>query len=379
MGSLFGDLPQSSQNKRRKIGYGNRYKASLPAEKGFKLPPKVETIQSAAPAAFNTVSELPTKDVATITRASRLNAIPDLPPKFHNSSDSPAVFYPPSSIPGPSSASTVTSCLSQTFDLPQTSDKPSDQRSSRSSSLSSLSSADSIELDFIAQIDRPGTISKPDHNTSARCPLCSAPVPHSTLEEFNFGQRMNLRAQQKFCQQHKSLDALASFKRLGYPTVEWHELEQVRIPAHVDHLNKVLSRKVPSYYRIKLENAAATDNPRKGIQKYLKQGFADVVKTGYYGLRGTRVFTHAITTLMIDGLRQALRKDKLIRDVEVGGFVNVVLVPELTLRLVMEDMGWLDDATKIEEGLKILQESEGIGRDLWGDADVDEKVVVRDE
>lgn len=280
--------------------------------------------------------------------------------------------------PEPSSASTNNSRLFPTFELPEL---PTEakviRRSTSATSLSSIQSLDLPEEYKSALIASSTTNDKPLTPATPVCPLCSAPVSQALLEEFNLGRRMKIHAQQRFCREHKRLDAIASLNYQGYPSqINWKELETVRIPKHVYHLHKVVARKVPSHYLRKLEEAAdAPPNARKAVQKYLKEGFLNVVKPGYYGPKGQRIMTQEITRSMASVLRQALKRDKIMRMAEVGGYVSAVLVPELTLRLVLEDQGLPED--KLEAGLQILEASTQLGVDLWGlEDEQDEKVVL---
>ena len=264
---------------------------------------------------------------------------------------------------GYGSASTATSNTSLVLDI---FDSPSARMT-----INSTDSLDGVPIAAVAfqlpeeyKLPQKDMEESADPNQDAKCPLCSCPVKLTLLEEFNYGRRMNFRAQERFCQTHKRLDAIDAFKDRGYPVdVDWQHLETVRIPKHVRRLTRVLTRKTPSHYRTQLEQAAAAINARAGLQTYLKKGFEEVVNAGYYGPKGQRIFTDAVTSLMSKPLKEALRRDKIVRSAEVGGYVSTVLVPELTLRLVMEDQGLSDD--KVMAGLQILEESTQAGMEMW--------------
>ena len=81
---------------------------------------------------------------------------------------------------------------------------------------------------------------------------------------------------------------------------------------------------------------------------------------------------HTITTHMSEALKQELKRDKAVRAAGVGGYVNAVLVPELAVRLVMEDMDLADE----QRARDVLSESSNVGILLNAD---DENVIREGE
>lgn len=259
------------------------------------------------------------------------------------------------------------------FDLP---DSPKFS-TKRSDSTSSLSSVDSIASLILPQ-ERKDALRRGDDDQSrgiltSRCPLCHSKVDQVHLETFNFGRRLNVRDQQRFCQEHKHRDAEKLRQEKDYPSMDWPTLINERIPEHVTHLSGILQRTLPSYYRDRLDAAMEEAKAsRKGLQRYLKEGVIDVVKHGYYGPKGARIMGHTITTHMSSALKQELKRDKVARAAGVGGYVNAVLVPELVVRLVMEDMNIKDE----QQARDVLGESSNVGMLLNAD---DENVTREKE
>jgi hypothetical protein len=192
------------------------------------------------------------------------------------------------------------------------------------------------------------------------------------LETFNFGRRLNIRDQQRFCQEHKHRDAEKLRQAKEYPRIDWSTLTNDRIPKHIAQLSGILKRRLPSYYRDQLDAAMEQAKAsRKGLQRYLKEGIVDVAKHGYYGPKGARIMGHTITTHLAAALKQELKQDKVARAAGVGGYVNAVLVPELAVRLVLEDMNLQDE----QQAREVLSESSNIGILL----NADDENVTREE
>jgi RTC4-like domain len=204
-----------------------------------------------------------------------------------------------------------------------------------------------------------------EHSTIS-CPVCHQDVDSShMLPSEKHPRLLSLKKQQAFCRRHQLNDAQNLLKQRDYPNVDWEVLALERIPKYVDHLQGVLSGKVKCYYADQL-NTAVTEakGNRRAIREYLTEGALDIVKPGYYGPKGSTVMMGQIISRMSKDINSKL-EDKLMRAAGMGNYVAAVLVPELTLRLVMEDLSIKDDA----EGRKVLDESTGVGLLLNPDDD----------
>jgi hypothetical protein len=248
----------------------------------------------------------------------------------------------------------------------------------RSNSTSSLSSVDSIASLVLTQERKEALRQGEDDDdqsrdfSTSRCPLCHSKIDQVHLETFNFGRRLNIRDQQRFCQEHKHRDAEKQRQEKEYPSIDWPSLTNNRIPKHIAVLSGILKRTLPSHYRDRLDAAMQeAKTRRKSLQRYLKDGVVDEAKHGYYGPKGARIMGHTITTHMSEALKQELKRDKVVRAAGVGGYVNAVLVPELAVRLVMEDMGLADE----QRARDVLSESSNVGILL----NADDENVIREE
>ncbi|RMZ76155.1 hypothetical protein DV738_g5125, partial [Chaetothyriales sp. CBS 135597] len=185
-------------------------------------------------------------------------------------------------------------------------------------------------------------------------------------------QSLSLKSQRDICHRHQLAEARDLAHQRGYPVVvdhpvDWAELERVRIPRLLTHLRRVLLRQTPSFYldQLDVHAAAAKAGRPKRLRTYLQVGVLDVVKPGYYGPKGQRVVCDAVMNLLAADLRQASRDDNVVHAAGVGAYVAAVLIPECTMRLVMEDM-----RTRSQDRARdILAESSDIGRLLNPDDD----------
>ncbi|RMD40069.1 hypothetical protein DV735_g5057, partial [Chaetothyriales sp. CBS 134920] len=210
-------------------------------------------------------------------------------------------------------------------------------------------------------------------STVVICTMCRRKISTTLLSDAEKKKKMqslSLKSQRDICHRHQLAEAKDAARTRGYPVVEpvdWAELERVRIPRLLAHLRQVLRRQTPCFYLDQLDGhaAAATKGRPKRLRTYLHVGVLDVAKPGYYGPKGQKVVCDAVMNTLAAELRQAARDDHVVRAAGVGAYVAAVLIPECTLRLVMEDM-----KTRSQDRARdILAESSDIGRLLNPDDD----------
>lgn len=214
-----------------------------------------------------------------------------------------------------------------------------------SSSLSELSSSDSED----------------QKTADARCPYCKKPVDGAALQAFSKGAYMTVRMQSRFCDQHNQDEARAEWAAKGYPAIDWPSLD-ARVSAHHDFLEGILRGGRCHYGDI------LAGHIRAGRKRNLaRSDFGDM--PGYYGARGSRAMQEGIFARFSDLIRQRTVEDRVVSGRGHLIFVQAVLVPELAVRLVMEDMGVGE-----EDARRIMQESVEVGRLLCDEEedDVDE-------
>jgi hypothetical protein len=369
------DLWGSQASKRRKTLYGSK---NVHNSNCFKpLPAGPTALPREAPSSSFSMPKSALNSPSSRTIASPKDTFivpPALSDQTVRNQETPPGLNIPDIPPDLISSATSASESLPIFDVH---DSPKYSRN-RSNSTSSLSSVDSFASLVLTQ-DRKEALRQGEEydennngSTTSRCPLCHSKVDRVHLETFNFGRRLNIRDQQRFCQEHKHRDAEKLRQAKKYPRIDWSTLTNDRIPKHIAQLSFILKRRLPSYYRDRLDAAMEEAKAsRKGLQRYLKEGIVDVAKHGYYGPKGARIMGHTITTHLASALKQELKRDKVARAAGVGGYVNAVLVPELAVRLVMDDMNLQDE----QQAREVLSESSNIGILLNAD---DENVTRED-
>lgn len=201
--------------------------------------------------------------------------------------------------------------------------------------------------------------------TTSRCPMCYQEVDRELLEKHSKDGKMSVKQQTAFCRLHKRKSAAKTGTQKGYPTIRWETLGP-RFDAHKDFLKNILEGRQASHYRKILKERVESGKNRTLLTNN------DNLTPGYYGPRGLRVMTEFIMGKLSDVIRRRAVEDKLISVRSYTGYVQTVLVPELTVRLIMEDMSVTEERAR-----EVLQESVEVGELLHEEArdviGVDEK------
>ncbi|KAI2636044.1 RTC4-like domain-containing protein [Xylaria nigripes] len=182
-----------------------------------------------------------------------------------------------------------------------------------------------------------------------RCPICHQEVDRELLEKHSTHGKMNIKQQTAFCRLHKRKSAVDVGMNKGYPNIDWRILGD-RCSAHQAFLQNILEGTQVSYYRNAMKDMVESGKNRTLLTSN------DNFTPGYYGPRGLRVMTDFIMRTMSSVIRRRAVEDKLISARSYTGYVHIVLVPELAVRLIMEDMSVTE-----EQARDILTESAEIG------------------
>ncbi|EMR69297.1 hypothetical protein UCREL1_3683 [Eutypa lata UCREL1] len=142
---------------------------------------------------------------------------------------------------------------------------------------------------------------------------------------------MNIRKQTAFCRMHKRRTALNSGNEKGYPKIDWGTIES-RLAKHESFMREILEGSRPSHYASLLKEKVESGKNRTLLKT------DDSVTPGYYGPKGLRVMTDFIMRRLSSVIRKRAVEDRLISARSYTGYVQAVLMPELAVRLVMEDM-----------------------------------------
>jgi hypothetical protein len=199
------------------------------------------------------------------------------------------------------------------------------------------SGADSAEM-FEDEFDVSMTV-------AARCPLCKQPC---SIDELKRWGSMNTRQQERFCRSHRKTAAEKRWNSKGYPEIDWEKLES-RIAAHHDFIKNLLDG-AECHYRKAFEELVAAGKGRS-----LRKMESNLIP-GYYGSRGLNMISDHVIREFSEPLSERSVNDGLISKRGTTAFIQSVIVPELTVKLIMEDMSIND-----EKARNVLSESTNIG------------------
>lgn len=219
-------------------------------------------------------------------------------------------------------------------------------------------SDEKVAVKFENQIsdDEAGDISLESPVTVAtRCPMCHEVVDAELLKKFSDYGRMNIRKQAAFCRSHKRHTALNSRSQKGYPKINWKTIDK-RCEKHHDFLKDILEGTQQSHYRDVLSEKVESGKNRTLLKTQ------DSLTPGYYGPRGLRAMTEYIMRTLSSVVRKRAVEDRLVSARGYTGYVQIVLVPELAVRLIMEDMG----VTEVD-AREIMHDSIEVGELLYED------------
>ncbi|KAI1273398.1 RTC4-like domain-containing protein [Xylaria sp. FL0933] len=192
--------------------------------------------------------------------------------------------------------------------------------------------------------------------TTPTCPMCHQEVDRDLLEKHSTNGKMSVKQQTAFCRLHKRQSAVKAGAEKGYPKIEWDTLDS-RFSSHQVFLKNILEGTQTSHYRKILKEMVESGKNRTLLKTH------DNLTPGYYGPRGLQAMTQFIMRTLSDVIRRRAVEDKLISARTYTGYVQMVLVPELAVRLIMEDMSVAEERAR-----EVLEESVEIGELLHEEA-----------
>lgn len=259
------------------------------------------------------------------------------------------------------------------------------RRRGSSSSLSSVDSISSVQLDktvknrlnneddTLPNLSNTAVKLPPNH---VQCLMCKRVIPREHLdlpEDIRDLSQLTVPAQQRICYTHRMQDAKSTWLEAGYPSISFESLpSSERVARHIKSLIPIVKRQQSSYYLDHLDNAISTSKGHQGkIKQYFDVTAISLINYGYYGPRGAKLLSRAITQdeVIVKVLGRTMRSDKTFKATGLARVIDCVLLPELLVKLVQEDMklGAGNDAE--ENARKLLEESVDVGLMLCGDDD----------
>lgn len=202
------------------------------------------------------------------------------------------------------------------------------------------------------------------------CPTCDEELDESFMEEFRARPaRMNIYQEAKFCRSHRKKSAQKEWQNRGYPDIDWTVMDN-RIKNHHDFLRSILNGGKSYYANV------FSDRIKSGQNKTLIKSDVNLTP-GYYGMRGLRVMTEHINYKLASDLRKSAVRHRLVAARGHTTYVQSVLVPELAVRLIMEDREKHDEKVTEEEARNIMNDSIWVGELL--NEEVADQVLYEDE
>lgn len=237
--------------------------------------------------------------------------------------------------------------------------------------LSSLpsSSAPQEDLDTVSTYIRQ---LPPSFSEDTSCPLCHAPVSQDTYWSFWRNLAHTVKNQTRFCHSHRAATAHADYLAEGFPPIDWTLLPS-RIKKHRMALYTILagdssssSSSPPNPYRerytplaltgkaaalpLTISTSTSTSSSRTSPSRAHPALALDdtSIYPGYYGPRGRRLIAESVMQLLSTEIKRST--DPVVQTSGPASFVQAVLVPEVAVRLIMEDVGvGRDEAEEVRE------------------------------
>lgn len=177
--------------------------------------------------------------------------------------------------------------------------------------------------------------------TTRRCKFCRKELPPSFVEVPPTASR----ARFGYCRRHENATVLQQGKQLGYPAVCDFTQVRARITKLLPRIRKLLDGPDSEFLTI-LRNKTSHRNVATPMSMF---NVFDLTQPGYYGPRGAEM----IKGIVMDSMAKEIKSNKGLSDAlkfcgGVMGYISSIIVPEIGVRLIMEDMdmNW-DDARKI--------------------------------
>jgi hypothetical protein len=204
---------------------------------------------------------------------------------------------------------------------------------------------------FLRESNSPLTDLDSSEPTTPVCPLCGKEVDRTHLDEYKKtnprGRVANMR---RFCEAHRRRSARETWVQRGYPDIDWPRFDE-RIARHYPFVRGILKEDgASSHY-----GSLFAEMVRSGRNKSLLNSDVNLTP-GYYGFRGLRAMTENIVTEFGPLLLKRSQEDRLVAARGTMMYLQSVVVPELAVRLIMEDM-----SVGEEEARQILTESTEVG------------------
>ncbi|KAK9390784.1 RTC4-like domain-containing protein [Lipomyces mesembrius] len=231
---------------------------------------------------------------------------------------------------------------------------------SSSPASSQLAAIEAIEMKYSVNEHEQAIRNLDDKIQLRKCPMCGMEVSEAVRDRFKVVSD-SLRRSYAICISHRRESTLADSKGKNYPTKLDEGNLAERAEKYVAILFDIINENRPSIFQEKAKaGALALGGRRMDALGQMEDGLGDLLP-GYYGLKGNSVLLRVALRSSESAIRRASRRNRWITNVSITGYASAVLVPELAIRLIMEDQN-VDE----EKAEKIRQESIEYGRVVFG-------------
>ncbi|KAF3911868.1 hypothetical protein AA313_de0209609 [Arthrobotrys entomopaga] len=254
-------------------------------------------------------------------------------------------------------------------------DSGSDSEDSTSSKKRKRSPSGTPEdpIDLEGDITPKKSKSKKPKNVKKKytCFMCNEEVSKELYESYMPDLPKKMPLKRKLHKSHKLEKAHAKKKELGIPDIDWDKLED-RCKEYFSYLEDIMTGKAKSHYRGVSEQffKAKHRNGQSRTEAVFQKGNWEKEYPGYYGPRGRDIIADAISGSKM--ILAVLKRLKQSRDVTLvnsgeGVYIQSILIPELAIRLIMDDFNMGED--EIEKGRKLMVDTIDVGLALNDDND----------
>jgi len=218
--------------------------------------------------------------------------------------------------------------------------------------LSSKSPGPAIEGRNLAQSPPPGA-------EKGVCQGCNEPLPTGFLDTWkngNFSEgHIPMLEWMDICTEHKAVSLREEWMERGYPEIDWKGMKK-RIETHYKPIKAIVHGETESPFMaiFKQQEKDVRGNPILLIQKDHRLQYP-----GYYGPRGANIMLHWLLRRFGNEITTRNNETSNLAHSSAAAFVQAVLVPEMAVRLIMEDMKITEKRAR-----EVLEESRSIGEIL---------------
>jgi hypothetical protein len=173
----------------------------------------------------------------------------------------------------------------------------------------------------------------PKSSSGRKCPFCRKGLPNAFVEEPPTAPR----ARYGYCKRHEDATTLEEGKRRGYPELFDFNIIQSRVLSVLKNIQIQQIIKGEQKSEILQKLRTSTSNRNAATPMAMFQVF-DLTQPGYYGPRGVELITRLVMERFADEIRHSTKLPEALRFCGgVMGYVSSVIVPEVGIRLIMED------------------------------------------